>query len=139
MIEVLQRRPDWPERLAFFLQVRGLLPFAWVVNDCAMCAADCARDLTGFDLAHDLRGAYRDEISAARVLKRHGGLLAIATDRLPVYLSPLQAHRGDLVCVDVQGRMTLGIVAGNGRWAAPGERGLEYRPMAEVRHAFAVG
>jgi len=140
------RRPDWPERLAHYLDARGPHPFVWGVNDCAMFAADCVLELTGADLAAGLRGAYASKEQADEVLLRHGGLQAIVGARLPAYLSPLQAHRGDVVCVEhddpaVEGarHWTLGIVAGNGYWAAPGVRRIEYRPMAEVLHAYAVG
>lgn len=97
--------------------------------------------------AADLRGTYGDERGAGQVLHRHGGLLAIVQARLPAYANALQAHRGDVVCVEIEitmgdhshWRPTLGIVAGNGMWAAPGEHGAVYRPVAEVRQAFAVG
>lgn len=141
----LERRHDWPERLAAFLAIRGPLPFCWALNDCALFAADCVQELTGTDLAADLRGSYGSAEGAARVLARHGGLLELVRARLPVYVSPLQAHRGDVVCVSIidpetsRGTYTLGIVAGNGSWASPGARHIEYRPMAEVVHAFAVG
>lgn len=143
----MQRRPDWPERLAYFLATRALLPFAWGLNDCALFAADWVLDCTGQDPAADLRGAYGDERGAAQVLHRHGGLLAIVQARLPRRDNALQAHRGDVVCVEIEitvgehthHRPTLGIVAGNGHWAAPGEQGAVFRPMAEVRMVFAVG
>ena len=144
----LVRRADWPERLAHFLDGRGNMPFAWGLNDCALFAADCVWELTGVDPAHDLRGSYGSREEAAAVLARHGGLPALVVQRLPAYLSPLQCHRGDVVCVQAPPdepelaadcRWTLGIVAGNGYWAAPGVRRIAYRPMAEVLHAFAVG
>lgn len=149
----LVRLPGWPERLAFFLATRALLPFAWGLNDCALFAADWVSECTGVDLAADLRGAYGSEREAARVLHLHGGLLAIAQARLPQYAVPPGGNvqylmrRGDVVCVEVEVgagdqthlRPTMGIVAGNGMWAAPGEHGAVYRPVAEVQHAFAVG
>lgn len=143
----LHRVAGWPERLAYFLATRTLLPFAWGLNDCALFAADWVHECTEVDLAADLRGAYGSEREAAQILHRHGGLLALVQARLPGYGNALQAHRGDVVCVEVEVgagerthlRPTLGIVAGNGMWAAPGEHGAVYRPVAEVRHAFAVG
>lgn len=140
----LVRRRDWPERLAHFLEVRARLPFAWGLNDCALFAADCACNLTEVDLAADLRGAYGNREEADAVLARHGGLQALVAARLPVYVSPLQCHRGDVVCVEAEQEdgarlWTLGVVAGNGYWAAPGARRMVYRPMAEVLHAYAVG
>lgn len=142
----LVRLPDWPERLARYLACRGMVPFAWGLNDCAMFAADCVLELTGVDVAADLRGSYVDHEGADAIQARHGGLRALVAARLPAYLSPLQAHRGDVVCVEVDDplddertRAMLGIVAGNGYYAAPGLRGVLYRPLAEVRDAYAVG
>jgi len=148
LMRVHTRRPDWPDRLAWFLEARMVMPFAWGLNDCAMFAADWVRDCTGDDVVADLRGAYASSEAAAAVLARHGGLLAMVNARLPAYLHPVQAHRGDVVCIDCDAPdpplddnpvPMLGIVAGNGFYAAPGLRRCEYRPMAEVRHAFAVG
>jgi hypothetical protein len=142
----LTRVDGWPERLAEFLDRRQLMPFSWGLHDCALFAADAVKEITGVDVAEDLRGTYNSAEQALRILKAKGGLRGIVSGRLPLYLSPLQAHRGDVVCVlmpdpdpEQPGREILGIVAGNGFWAAPGERRVEYRPMAEVRDAFAVG
>jgi hypothetical protein len=46
------------------------------------------------------------------------------------------AGRGAVVCVRLGGLNTLGVAAGNLHWCAPGERGLVWRPMAEVKLAW---
>lgn len=144
-ILVLVRKPGWPEQLAHYLRRRGLMPFAWGLNDCALFAADWVLDCTGVDPMTDLRGSYATSEGAAKVLARHGGLRALVRDRLPAYANVRQAHRGDVVCVELEDpataklRDTLGIVAGNGYWATAGEHAMVQRPMAEVRMAYAVG
>jgi hypothetical protein len=142
---ILVRKPGWPELLAHYLHTRAFLPFAWGLNDCALAPADWVRDCTGVDPMADLRGSYASSEEAARILARHGGLRTMVRERLPMYGNVLQAHRGDVVCVELEDpdtgklRETLGVIAGNGCWAAPGETGLLYRPIAEVRLAYAVG
>jgi len=141
----LVRKPGWPELLVHFLRRRELMPFAWGLNDCALFPADWVLEMTDVDLAAGLRGSYTDSESAAKVIARHGGLRNIVASRLPMYGNELMAHRGDVVCVEIEDpatgklRDTLGIVVGNGYWAAPGERCMVQRPMAEVRLAYAAG
>lgn len=136
----LQRLPGWPEALQAHVEARRCTPFAWGANDCASFASDGVLAVTGTDPMADLRTAYRDEVSQARLLQRLGGLRAIAEARLPRRQHALCAHRGDVVCVELlEGRVTLGLVLGNGCWCAPGVDGLAFRPLAEVVDVFAVG
>lgn len=134
-----RRVADWPERLNALLAERYAMPFAWGGNDCCLFAADDVRALTGFDLAAGLRGQYSTPEEAARLLEEEGGIVALATAMLgqPREL-PLLAQRGDVVCVEMAGRLSLGVVAGNGQWCAPGPDGLVFRPMAEVLHVWEV-
>ena len=138
-IPTLTRQPGWPERLVALIEDRRRTPFAWGVHDCCLFAADAVLAITGTDLAADWRGTYSSEHSAARMLQQQGGCEALVARHLPAYTHPLMAHRGDVVCVDLEGRATLGVVVGNGFWAAPGEHGLVMRPMAEVQRVYAVG
>jgi hypothetical protein len=135
----LVRLADWPERLAALLFVRLSSPFIWGANDCCLFAADAVQATTGTDPAAHLRGSYSTATQAARVLAEHGGVRAIATQALGEPMPhAAMAQRGDVVCVPLDGRDTLGVVAGDGQWCAPGELGLVYRPMAEVQTAWRV-
>jgi len=135
----LVRLAHWPEQLAALLFARLSMPFAWGANDCCLFAADAVQATTGADPAAHLRGSYSTAPQAARVLATHGGVRAIATQALGQPLpNPALAQRGDVVCVPLDGRDTLGVVAGDGQWCAPGEHGLVYRPMAEVQTAWKV-
>jgi hypothetical protein len=135
----MQRLPDWPERLAAFIDARRAVPFSWASNDCCLFAADEVLHITGQDLAGWARGAYNSAESALMVLRERGGVQAIVEQLLPRHEHVLQARRGDVVCVELDGRSTLGVVAGNGCWCGPGETGLLFRPMSEVQLAYAVG
>lgn len=135
------RLPHWPELLAAFLAERQGLPFAWGVNDCVTFTADAVRAVTGLDPLGPLRGQWSDAAGAGRAIVAAGGLL-VALDvafgpPLPETAARM-APRGSPVCVDVDGRLTVGIAAGNGFWCAPGVLGLEHRPMHEVRLAWAL-
>lgn len=138
----LLRPVDWPERLAAFLEERRRVPFAWGANDCVSFAADAAVAITGRDPLGGLRGRWRSESDAARLLQSMGGLEAACH---AVLGDPREgaaakyAPRGAIVCVVISGeRPTVGIVAGNGCWCAPGEQGLVFRPMSEVSLAWEV-
>lgn len=134
-----RRVADWPERLNALLAERYARPFAFGSNDCCLFAADTVLALTGFDLGAALRGQYSTAEEAARVLQEEGGVQALATTMLgqPREL-PLLAQRGDVVCVEMEGRLSLGVVVGNGQWCAPGASGLVFRPMSEVLQAWEV-
>ena len=63
----LTRVDGWPERLAEYLDRRALLPFSWGMQDCAMFAADAVKEITGVDIAEDLRGTYSNADQALRL------------------------------------------------------------------------
>lgn len=135
------RRPDWPERLATYIEARRHLPFEWGPNDCASFAAGGVRAMTGARLSSLLPAVWSSEHQALRVLRDRGGLeQAVAL----VLGSPLEGRaaemvgRGAVVCVQIEGRATLGLANGGRHWCAPGEQGLVWRPMSEVRVAWEV-
>lgn len=136
---VVLRRRDWPERLAELLTARLRVPFRWGSNDCALLAADAVVASTGFDLAGHLRGQYHTEQEAQQILEDEGGLQQLAATMLGEPMPRISlAQRGDIVLADQEGQLTLGVVAGQGLYAAPGPRGLIYRPLAECRCAWRV-
>lgn len=134
-----QRFADWPERLAALLAERRLQPFAWGVHDCCLFAADAVQTQTGKDPAASLRGSYATAAEAARLLASRGGLRAIAQEMLgrPLPL-PSLAGRGDVACVQIEGRETMAVVVDGGRWAAPGEAGLVFGPLDATAVAWKV-
>ncbi|WP_321289229.1 DUF6950 family protein [Alcaligenes phenolicus] len=132
---MMKRRPDWPEKLATFIETRRERVFSWGEQDCALLAADAVLEMTGVDLASGLRG-YKSARDAAARIEKAGGMRGFVAS-LP-QKHPGLAQRGDLVLVDLEGRETFGVVVGNGYWCGPGQDGLVFRPMSEVETVFEV-
>lgn len=131
----MNRRHDWPERLAAVMADRARSPFAWGSNDCALFAADCAQAMTGEDLAAAFRGRYRTARGAARALRRAGyaDLPALLTAWLGDPIRPTLAQRGDVV------EIATGIAVANGAVAlAPGDHGLVPHPVSTWQRAWRV-
>ncbi len=133
---MMTRYNDWPERLATFIEARRPRAFSWGQQDCVLFAADAVKEMTGVDLAEGHRGYSTAKGAAARV-EEAGGMRELVASRLPEK-HPGLAQRGDVVLVEVDGRESFGVVAGNGYWCGPGIDGLVFRPMAEVVAAFEV-
>jgi len=129
----LVRFHDYPERLAEFIESRRSMPFEWGVTDCCLFAADGVLAQTGIDLAANWRG-YSTAREAAGLIQRVGGLAAFAEALTEKPVG--RAFRGEVVLVELDGRDTFGLVAGNGHWCGPGESGIVFRPMAEALRAF---
>lgn len=133
------RLPDWPERLNAMLCQSLAGVFEWGEQDCCMFAANAIVAQTGEDPARELRGTYATAAQAAKVLGALGGVAGIAGAVLGQPLAnPAFAKRGDIVCVPLHGRDTLGVVLGDGQWCAPGQECLVFRPMAEVAQVWGV-
>lgn len=135
------RLPDWPERLAEYIDRKRRQPFAWGANDCATFAAGAVSAITGARLADLLPGVWGNVHEADRLMRDMAGLQAGAIRMLgePVR-GDLARHapRGSVVCVEIEGRATLGMLASGSAWCAPGEHGLVFRPAGEVRMAWGV-
>ena len=70
---MIKRRPDWPEKLAAFIETRRERVFSWGEQDCALLAADAVLEMTGVDLASGLRGYKSARGAAARMKVRTWG------------------------------------------------------------------
>jgi hypothetical protein len=121
--------PDWQLRMERLIAQRQSAPFAWGVNDCCTFAADCVTEITGTDPA-PVR-THRTEKQALRALKRHGGVIGIATAAMGQPVPSSQAHVGDVVLCQAAGHDMLGIC--NGTTAlAPSAHGLVAVAMGEL-------
>lgn len=129
------RRNDWPERLAEFVDAHRRVAFRWGENDCALFAADWVLEATGEDPAATWRG-YASESEAQALIDAAGGMRGLVS--LQERATTLLAQRGDVVLAEHEGQQVFGVVVGGGWYAAPGVRGLEFRPMSEVLAAFEV-
>ncbi len=129
----MNRCNDWPERLFEFIETRRFMPFEWGVNDCALFSADAVLEITGVDLASDLR-KYTTEAGAARLIRKAGGMVG--------FTRPLRekdtglAMLGVIVLAEIEGRETFGIALRDGKWCAPGALGLVFRPLSDALKVF---
>lgn len=145
------RVQDWPTLLFHFIESRRQQPFAWGKQDCCLFACDGILAQTGLDPAAKMfRGKYRDALGAARLVRKHGGVEAIAAQvcaahgwlELP---TPRLAQRGDVVTINATagegldfGPAQLGICLG-AEAAFPGREGLVFHPLKACIRAWAIG
>lgn len=127
---------SWRATFDALVQARMRTPFAWGVHDCCLFAADCVQARTGRDPAADLRGAYRSERGALRVLARIGGL-AGAGARCGAEIPPLCAGACDVGIVRDAGRELLAVCTGE-VWLAPSmaQAGLAALPLDAATRAW---
>ena len=133
----LQRLDDWQVRLEALCADRINMPFQWGQVDCCMWAADVVQSLTGFDLAHDVRGKYSSAKEAAQLLAKFGGVIGLANSRLGASSSVKMASIGDIVLLNNHGRQLLAVCMGE-QTIAPTYHGLGHEPITSAICAWKV-
>lgn len=133
----MKKLQDWQVRFEAFIAQRNAAPFAWGKNDCAIFAADCVHAITGRDVALPALRKHKTELQAARLLRRHGGVLGIATAALGQPAPANTAAVGDVVLAKVGGRDMLAICNGD-TFIAPGPHGLGVLPMSDATLCWRV-
>lgn len=140
----LMRLANWPDLLTVFIESRRREPFEYGRHDCCLFACDGILAITGLDPAAKMyRGKYHGTLDAARLLKKQGGVEAVAAKVCQAHGFPDVAvnfaQRGDVVLVDLldQGP-ALGLCLG-GQCAFPGDKGLTFVRTAACRRAWAIG
>lgn len=99
----ITKTEGWEERLAEFVASRSATPFAWGSHDCCAFTAGAVHAMTGAD-AMAAHRSYSTSISAARVIREAGGIMAI-----PPALGLLErrrvicASRGDVMAAETYG------------------------------------
>lgn len=126
----------WRDRFDSFIQSRMRSPFEWGTNDCCMFAADAVLAAHGIDHAEDVRGSYSTEKEARRLLRRLGGLAAIAS-RGGDEIAPLMANVGDVGLIAQEERELLGVCVG-GVWLVPTRDGLCAVQIDAAKRAWSV-
>jgi hypothetical protein len=146
-----RRVQDWPTLFFHFIESRRHSPFAWGKMDCCLFACDGVLAQTGLDPAACLyRGQYHDALGAARLVRKHGGIEALAAKvcaglgfvEVPVRL----AQRGDIVAIagEALGEdvpylgAALGLCTGPAA-AFTGAAGLVFYPLKSCHRAWRVG
>ena len=133
------RLKDWTSRFAGLVEEARLRPFAWGVHDCCLWGADVVRSITGRDPGAQWRGTYSDALSAGRLLRRLGGIEAVAAmggRAIPVAF----AAAGDVGLVQANaedGSHSIGACTGTG-WLVVGESGLLHFPIDSAVSAWRV-
>ena len=137
------RLDNWPSLLAEFLRQRETAAFQYGFRDCSLFAADAVLCMTGIDPARDLRGRYKTELGAARLLKLHGGLPGImekiAQDQGMAEIHPKSAQRGDVVLIGSPLGDALALIDLSGEVAGQSIHGVTKYPISEVKRAWRVG
>lgn len=94
-------------------------PMIWGQSDCTASACNVFAALHGIDPLAPLRGRYDSPISAARIIRRAGGMAALGQD--------LAARAGLVRCGEVPGaiglvenagRLVAAVCIAPGKWAA---------------------
>ena len=99
----ITKTEGWEQRLAEFIASRSATPFSWGSHDCCAFTAGAVHAMTGSD-AMAAHRSYSTSISAARVIREAGGIMAI-----PAALGLLErrrvicASRGDVVAAETYG------------------------------------
>lgn len=133
----MQKREDWPTRLADFVEARRERAFCWGESDCALFVCDAIEAMTGIDPGGRWRGLYSSEKGARRVLRDNGGVVGIATLALGEPGSPAIAGRGDVVLIETPGGEALAICIGV-QIAAQGVGGIEFLPISAAKSAWKI-
>ena len=111
-----------------FLREAYGMPFVYGERDCALWVCDWIRLCRGIDPGAAFRGRYRTRLGCARLLRREGGLLDLASRVFAaaglVSIDGWQLQPGDVGCVATEDGPALAIDAGHGRWAWKGCAGL---------------
>lgn len=130
------RRRDWQERFAAYVRQHAQTGFEWGSHDCCTFAAGAVEALTGTNpMAAVPR--YEDELAAARMVHRAGGLRALATEYLGEPVSPALANVGDVVLIENAGRELLGICNGTSA-LAQGTEAMVALEMTAARAAWKI-
>lgn len=135
----MARVDGWQAALSRLVESRLHAPFAWGTNDCASFACDAILAVTGHDVRREVGLRWRDQVEAAHLLERFGGLhaaaaAAVQAPALAAVLEPVPVPRlttGDVALVWGQQGATLMVCLGS-RLASPGADGLMYRATGEA-------
>jgi hypothetical protein len=135
------RVPDWPERLAEFVEERRNVPFVWGVHDCAMFAADAVLLQTREDPLRAWRGAYHTEEAGHLITAPAGGFVAFMGAAFRAFGAPVcptvMAQRGDVGIASYGNTESLALVLGE-TVAVPGPDRLSFLPVRHLTAAWAI-
>jgi hypothetical protein len=95
------RLTDWELRLARAMRKHMQAPMQYGVCDCYLICADAVLAVTGKEPFKGVRGRYRSEKGAARLLRKRGfETVEQAWASLFAEIHPARAQRGDILIYD---------------------------------------
>lgn len=95
---MIERLPDWEQRLHDYVAGLEGSAFSWGRLDCALFAAGAVVAQTGVDFATPFRGRYQTARGSVRALRRFGAGTLEATIDAALPRTPVgYVRRGDLV------------------------------------------
>ncbi|RVB25587.1 hypothetical protein EN918_26755, partial [Mesorhizobium sp. M7A.F.Ca.CA.004.05.1.1] len=98
-----------------------------------MTVADAVEAITGTDPAADIRGKYKTEAGAARILRKRGfGDVEMALASLFPPVGRLMAQRGDIGVVERNGVLCAGFITDLG-FAVKTESGLSFVSQMTIK------
>lgn len=131
----MNRRIDWPEKLAEYIESRRDEPFVWGTHDCAQFAA-AAIEVMCFDNPA-APWAYASEAEAQALIVAAGSLEALVTQALGPAVHPSRAGRGDVVLATLELGDTVGVCLGND-CAFAADPGVTFRPRTVATLAWKI-
>ena len=137
------RHTDWSSRFYHALHEKKYQPFQWGTTDCLLFCADMIREITGTDLAKDVRGKYDSLEGACHFLKSFagGGMIQaiekIAEEAEAPEIPPLSAQRGDVVIIETGLGDTLAVCIGEDVMSV-GPHGAVKVPLTEAKKAWRI-
>lgn len=119
----------WDKRLNAVIADKVRAPFKWGIHDCCLFALDCVDAQIGTEFAKGIRGKYRSQKGAYKLLEEVGGyeayLRSLGFTKKPIE----QAARGDVAFLG--GAMAWSVVVGD-KVVATGPDGLVSLPIDKV-------
>ena len=114
------RRDNWQSLLLNYLSDMQSVDFKWGVHDCLIFTSDWALIACGVDPMHhetegDIRGQYKSQRKAKRLISELRGDLPDIMDKHFKRVSSHKAQRGDIVLKDIESGLTFGIVGMDGK------------------------
>ena len=132
----MERVESWDLKLDDFILSRQNKKFKWGVQDCALFACDCIKEITGQDVAYYFRGKYKNKNEAYSMLfEFSGGGLEETAEKLTKEFGMKEttkefAGRGDVCLCNVptvinEELPTLGVIGMTGKIHIPGTKKLQ--------------
>lgn len=130
----MSRLSDWQQRMTEALMNRRHNP-----GDCAIFAADMVLAMTGEDHATGFRGRYATIRGGIRKLRAAGYRDHVSfVEYHFTEIELVQALPGDIMVIDADEGLALGIVQGSGGVYVPTPTGIGIVPVSTAVRAFRV-